>query len=146
MKIIKSRLIGTRCIKAKDPNIQLFQIRMLLNQHRDALVERILSDLATYIDYKFKAQPNRSNLQLILEKLSEFKSKDVDLEYYEPLLKQLQRKDELLFTNDCFFMEIDEQIRTNLNPQLNFAAWSSKINQPCEKATRLSPTIRHLHK
>ncbi len=36
MKILKSRLIGTRCIKAKDPNIQLFQIRMLLNQHRNA--------------------------------------------------------------------------------------------------------------
>jgi len=122
MKIIKSRLIGTHCIKAKDPNIQLFQIRLLLNQHRDALVERIQSDLATYIDYKFKVQPSRSNLQVIFEKLSAFKTRDVDLEYYEPLLKQLHRKDELQFTNDCFFMEIDEQIRMNLNRQLNFAA------------------------
>jgi hypothetical protein len=122
MKIIKSRLIGTHGIKAKDPNIQLFQIRMLLNQHRDALVERILSDLATYIEYKFKTQPSRNNLQLIFEKLLAFKTKDVDLEYYEPLLKQLHRKDELQFTNDCFFMEIDEQIRMNLNRQLNFAA------------------------
>jgi hypothetical protein len=122
MKILKSRLIGTRCIKAKDPNIQLFQIRMLLNQHRDALVDRILTDLATYIDFKFKTQPSRNNLQLLYERLAAFKTKDVDLEFYEPLLKQLHRKDEIIMTNDCFFLEIDEQIRTNLNPQLNFAA------------------------
>jgi hypothetical protein len=122
MKILKSRLIGTRCIKAKDPNIQLFQVRMLLNQHRDALVDRILTDLATYIDFKFKTQPSRSDLVLLFEKLTAFKTKDVDLEFYEPLLKQLQRKDEIMLTNDCFFLEIDEQIRMNLNPQLNFAA------------------------
>ncbi len=122
MKILKSRLIGTRCIKAKDPNIQLFQIRMLLNQHRDALVDRILTDLATYIDFKFKTQPSRNNLQLLYERLAAFKTKDVDLEFYEPLLKQLHRKDEIVMTNDCFFLEIDEQIRMNLNPQLNFAA------------------------
>ena len=122
MKILKSRLIGTRCIKAKDPNIQLFQVRMLLNQHRDALVDRILTDLATYIDFKFKAQPSRNDLVLLFERLSTFKTKDVDLEFYEPLLKQLHRKDEIILTNDCFFMEIDEQIRMNLNPQLNFAA------------------------
>jgi len=121
MKILKSRLIGTRCIKAKDPNIQLFQVRIILNQHRDALVDRILTDLATYIDFKFKTQPSRENLRLLYEKLSSFKSKDVDLEFYEPLLKQIQRKDEVALTNDYFFMEIDEQIRMNLNPQLNFA-------------------------
>jgi hypothetical protein len=122
MKIIKSRLIGTRCIKAKDPNVQLFQVRMLLNQHRDALVDRILSDLSTYIDFKFKLQPTRNNLVLIFEKLSAFKAKDVDIEFYEPLLKQLQRKDEVVLSNEYFFLEIDEQIRLNLNRQLNFAA------------------------
>ena len=122
MKIIKSRLIGTRCIKAKDPNIQLFQIRMLLNQHRDALVDRILTDLSTYIDFKFKTQPARSDLIVLFERLSAFKTKDVDLEFYEPILKQLNRKDEIILTNDYFFMEIDEQIRLNLNPQLEFAA------------------------
>jgi hypothetical protein len=122
MKILKSRLIGTRCIKAKDPNIQLFQIRMLLNQHRNALVERILTDLTTYIDFKFKSQPTRSNLITIFEKLVELKTKDVDLEYYTPVLKQLKRKDEISLTNDCFFMEIDDQIRMHLSAQLHFAA------------------------
>jgi hypothetical protein len=122
MKILKSRLIGMRCIKAKDPNIQLFQIRMLLNQHRNALVERILMDLATYVDFKFKSQPTRSNLITIFEKLVELKTKDVDLEYYTPVIKQLKRKDEISLTNDCFFMEIDDQIRMHLSSPLHFAA------------------------
>lgn len=122
MKILKSRLIGNRGVKAKDPNIQLFQFRIIFNQHRDALLDRILADLNTYVDFKFKTQPSRSNLIIIFEKLAILKGKDVDLEYYEPLLKQLKRKDEVILTNDCFFMEIDDQIRMHLTPQLNFAA------------------------
>ncbi|MCU0367915.1 MAG: hypothetical protein MUF39_03690 [Cyclobacteriaceae bacterium] len=92
------------------------------NQHRNALVERILTDLTTYIDFKFKSQPTRSNLITIFEKLVELKTKDVDLEYYTPVLKQLKRKDEISLTNDCFFMEIDDQIRMHLSAQLHFAA------------------------
>lgn len=122
MKILKSRLVGNRCIKAKDPNIQLFQVRMVLNQHRNALVDRILTDLPTYVDFKFKMQPSRADLMTIYQKLFEWKTRDVDMEYYESLIKIISRKDEVTLSNDYFFMEIDDLIRTNLNPQLNFAA------------------------
>jgi hypothetical protein len=122
MKVIKSRLIGSRLIRAKELNIQLFQIRGVFNLHRDALVDRILTDLATYIDFKFHAAPSRQDLAQIFERLLAFKKRDVNMEFYEPLVRQFQRKDELQLTNDCFFLEIDELIRLNLNPQLNFAA------------------------
>jgi hypothetical protein len=122
MKIIKSGLIGARVVKAKEPNIQLFQIRSVLNQHRDALVNRILSDLSTYIDYKFHLQPARTELIALAQKIDSLKSRDVDLEYYQPMLKELKRKDEIKIKNDYFFLEIDDNIRENLNPQLNFAA------------------------
>ncbi|MFM9837571.1 MAG: hypothetical protein ACKVOQ_04860 [Cyclobacteriaceae bacterium] len=122
MKVIKSGLIGARIVKAKEPNIQLFQIRVVLNQHRDALVNRILSDLSTYIDFKFHLQPARNELIVLAEKIARLKNHDVDLEYYQPMLKELKRKDEIKIKNDYFFLEIDETIRINLNPQLDFAA------------------------
>ncbi|MCA6381416.1 MAG: hypothetical protein IM606_01350 [Cytophagales bacterium] len=122
MKIIKSRLIGARVVRAREANIQLFQIRAIFNQHRDALVNRILTDLGTYMEFKFSVQPSRNELIEIAQKIDQLKSKDVDLEYYQPLLKELKRKDEIKIKNEYFFLEIDESIRMNLTTHLHFAA------------------------
>lgn len=122
MKILKSNFLGSRCVRAQEPNVQLFQIRDVLNQHRDALVDRVLSDLATYVDFKFHQQPSRPELMTIFEKLAELKKKNVDLEFYTPILKELKKKDEVKLKNDYFFLEIDENIRLSFNPQLHFAA------------------------
>jgi hypothetical protein len=122
MKVIKSRLLGTRLVRARDFNIQIFQIRSVLSEHRSALLDRILSDLATYVDYKFQQNLRRSDLVELAQKLLSLKGRDVEMEFYEPVVKQIQKKDEITLTNDCFFLEIDEVIRVNLNPQLHFAA------------------------
>lgn len=122
MKIIKSTLIGSRLIRAQEPNIQLFQVKNVLDQHRDALVDRVLSDLSTYIDFKFHQQPSRRDLAMIFDRLLAFKRRSVDIEFYQPVVNEIMRKDEVKLKNDCFFLEIDEQIKLNLNPQLNFAA------------------------
>ncbi|HCM76040.1 MAG TPA: hypothetical protein DIS90_06640 [Cytophagales bacterium] len=118
MKIIKSTLLGTRCIRAQEPSIQLFQLRNVFNQHRDALVARILSDLQGYIDFKFHQKPTRMELAEIWDNVAALRKKDVDLEYYQPLLKQVLKKDEVKLANDYFFLEIDENIRKHLHPQL----------------------------
>jgi hypothetical protein len=93
----------------------------VLNQHRDALVERVLTDLPTYIDFKFHQKPSRAELSAIWEQIAGLRNKDVDLEFYQPLLKQLSRKDEIKLANDYFFIEIDENILKHLSPQLAFA-------------------------
>ena len=122
MKVIRSRFLGARCVKAQDPNIQFFQIRSILNWHRDALVDRVLSDLPTYIEYKFGRASNRQELIHIGEGLLELKQHDVDIDFYEPIFKVLKRKDEITLDNGCFFLELDEKIRTRLSRQLHFAA------------------------
>jgi hypothetical protein len=122
MKIIKSTLLGSRCIRAQEPNVQLFQLRSVLNQHRDLLVGRILSDLPGYIDFKFHQKPPRYELAIIWDHLAALRNRDVDLEYYQPLLKQISRKDEIKLPNEYFFLEIDENIRRNLSSQLSMAS------------------------
>jgi hypothetical protein len=124
MKIIKSNFLGSRCIRASEPGIQLFQIREVLNQHRDALLDRVITDLSTYVDFKFHQQLSRQDLVHVFNKLDEMKRRNVDMEFYTPIVKELKRKDEIKLKNDCFFLEIDETIRLNLQPQLrlDFAA------------------------
>ncbi|MEQ9592469.1 MAG: hypothetical protein RLN86_07720 [Cyclobacteriaceae bacterium] len=122
MKFIKSSFLGSRCVRAHDPNIQLFQVRAILNLHRDALVDRVLSDLPTYIEYKFHCKASRHELALIFDGLKQLKLRDVDLEFYEPIIKSLKRRDELKLNNEYFFLELDEFIRSQFSRQLHFAA------------------------
>lgn len=122
MKIIKSNLLGVRSIRAQEPNVQLFQLRNVFNQHRDILVGRVLSDLPGYIDFKFHQKPERFELAIIWEKVADLRKRDVDLEYYQPLLKQIMRKDEIKLANDYFFLEIDDTIRKHLSHQLDLAS------------------------
>ncbi len=122
MKIIRSSFLGARVVRAQDPNIQFFQIRSILNLHRDALVDRVLSDLPTYIEYKFGRVSSRQELIHIGEGLLELKQHDVDIDFYAPVFKMLKRKDEIKLNNEYFFLELDEKIRTRLSRQLHFAA------------------------
>jgi hypothetical protein len=111
MKTIQSSLVGSRNIHATDPSVQLFQVREVLNQHRDTLINRLLSDLPTYVDYKFKARPSTNELHTIKEKLLNVTRTNVDLDKFESVVKQVKKKGTTRLTNEIFFSEIDELIR-----------------------------------
>lgn len=119
MKTIQSSLIGTRNIAASDPNVQLFQVREVLNQHRDKLINRLLVDVPTYIDFRFKTQPSRSDVAEITDTLINLKRTNIDLDKFHPLVKKIQRRATFKLTNELFFSEIDELIRRKITkPQL----------------------------
>lgn len=122
MKIIRSSFLGARVVRAQDPNIQFFQIRSIFNLHRDALIDRVLSDLPTYIEYKFGRISSRQELLHIGEGLLELKQHDIDVDFYAPVFKMLKRRDEIKLNNEYFFLELDEKIRARLSRQLHFAA------------------------
>ncbi len=111
MKTIQSSLVGNRNIHASDPHVQLFQVREVLNQHRDTLINRLLSDLPTYVDYKFKARPSTSELLHIKEKLLDVTKTNVDLDKFQSVVRQVKKKGTTRLTNEIFFSEIDELIR-----------------------------------
>jgi hypothetical protein len=115
MKTIKSSLVGNRSIRATDPNVQLFQVREILNQHRDTLINRLLSDLPTYVDYKFKTRPSSNELETIKEKLLGVTRTNVDLDKYQSVLKQVKKKGTTRLTNEVFFSEIDDLIRWHIH-------------------------------
>ncbi|MBX7126060.1 MAG: hypothetical protein K1X47_10235 [Cyclobacteriaceae bacterium] len=122
MKVVSSRLIGTRVIRAQEAGIQLFQIRNVLGQHRDALVDRVLENLANYVEYKFHFVPGRAEWLVLHQALTDLKRKDIDPELYEPLIRKIQRREEVKLANDYFFLDIDETLRNQLLARSNFAA------------------------
>jgi hypothetical protein len=121
MKTIQSSLIGKKNIVANDPHVQLFQVREVLNQHRDTLISRVLTDLPTYLDYKFKVKAGTYELVPIKETLLGATKTNVDLDKYKSVVKQVRKKATTRLTNDLFFSEIDELIRRQIGqPQLQF--------------------------
>ena len=60
---------GVRRIEDSDPNATLFRLRDVLSEHRSVLITRIVSDLATYIDYKFQTKASAKQLESIRDKL-----------------------------------------------------------------------------
>ena len=119
MKTIQSSLIGNKNIVATDPYVQLFQVREVLNQHRDTLINRLLTDLPTYLDYKFNAKAGTYELVSIQEKLLSVTKTNVDLDKYRSVVKQFKKKATTRLTNEPFFSEIDELIKWQINePQL----------------------------
>lgn len=114
MKTIQSSLIGKRNIVANDPHVQLFQVREVLNQHRDTLINRLLNDLPTYLDYKFKVKAGTYALLPIREKLLSVTRTNVDLDKYRSVVKQVRKKASIRLTNELFFSEIDELIRMQI--------------------------------
>lgn len=115
MKTIQSSLVGNRNIHATDPSVQLFQVREVLNQHRDTLINRLLNDLPTYVDYKFKARPSTHELLHIKEKLLNVTKTNVDLDKFQSVVKQVKKKGTTRLTNEIFFSEIDELIRWQIS-------------------------------
>jgi hypothetical protein len=114
MKTIQSSLLGKKSIVATDPQVQLFQVREVLNLHRDTLINRVLTDLPAYVDYKFKSRPSIHELMNIKEQLLNVTKTNVDLDRFKPVVRQIRKKETTRLTNELFFSEIDSLIRRHI--------------------------------
>jgi uncharacterized protein (UPF0305 family) len=108
MKIIVSTLCGERLITAKDKNAKLFQIKQVLNQHRDLVINRFLKDIPYYLAVRYKAFATESDLEEIKSKLDDLRKKDIDLVNYSPIVEEIKERSKVKLNNALFFQEIDE--------------------------------------
>lgn len=123
MKTIKSPYLGLQRIGAKDPHVQLFQLRNVLNAHRDRLIHRIIKDLPRYLYCRFETTASRPELNDLREKLMALTRENVDLDKYSPIVSSFQRKSAVTLTNQIFFEEIDSCIVWNFGQrQLRIAS------------------------
>ena len=122
MKTIKSPYLGLQRIEAKDPHVQLFQFRNVLNAHRDRLIHRVVKDLPRYLYCRFEATASRPDLDNLSEKLLALTRENVDLDKYGSIVDHFQRRSAVELTNPIFFEEIDSFIAWNFGERLRIAS------------------------
>ena len=114
MKTVKT-VLGTKKIEDKDYHVALLQLREILDAHRSTLINRLISDLPAYIDYKFKTKVTSKQLETIKEKLSFLKNSSVDMDKYGFILQNVMSHETTYVTTAPFYQEIDDNISWYLN-------------------------------
>jgi hypothetical protein len=113
MKTVRT-ILGTRRIESGNREVTVFQVREILNEQRKMLINRMLSDLQTYIDYRFGVKADADKLTQIREKLDSMKSYTVDLEKYDDIINQIIDHDNNYVGTGAFYKDIDENIEMYL--------------------------------
>ncbi|HET9487432.1 MAG TPA: hypothetical protein VFO54_08360, partial [Chryseosolibacter sp.] len=82
----------------------------------EALINSLLSDLPTYIRYKFHTPPKKDQLLLIRNKLSDLKSSTISLARYSEVIGEVLANENTYVKSELFYQEINEVIGEELNP------------------------------
>jgi hypothetical protein len=122
MKTVKSALLGVKTLIDRNQEVQFVQLQEILKEHRALVITRMLSDLPTYLDYKFQVKATKDMISLVHDKLLTLKNSNVDLTKYEGVVQQVLSRAVTHLTNEPFYAELDEYLRPHISSkQLKFA-------------------------
>lgn len=107
---------GIKKIELGNENIVTLQITDVLKQHRDALINSLLSDLSTYINYQFRTPAKKEQLDSIRARLLDLRNSAVGLAKYGSLVDEILANDVTYVRSEPFYQEINEVIGEELNP------------------------------
>ena len=107
---------GMKKIELGNENMAMLQISDVFRQHREALISRLLSDLSTYINYKFTTPPKKEQLQQIRNKLLDLKNSNINIARYSAQINEVLANETTHVKSEPFYHEINEVIGEELNP------------------------------
>lgn len=107
---------GIKKIELGNENMVTFQITDVLKQHRDTLINSLLTDLTTYITYHFRTPPKKEQLDQIRARLLDLRNSAVGLAKYGFLVEEILANDTTYVRSEPFYHEINEVIGEQLNP------------------------------
>ena len=110
MKTIKSALLGNKQLIDTNPDVLLLQLKEILKDHRELIITRMMSDLTTYIIYKFEVKPTKNMLEIVKGQLLDLKKGNIDLENYKSVVQMVLNRAVTHLTNEPFYVEIDEYL------------------------------------
>lgn len=103
-------------IEEADQTITLFRIQEILSEHRATLIMRILSDLPTYLQFKFYTKVDKETQGMLRDKLFELSNSKVNLDRYHEIVEEIKRNSSYRVGSQEFFKEIDTLLDAYLNP------------------------------
>jgi hypothetical protein len=114
MKTVRT-ILGNKKIGEQDHHLVMIQLRDILDAHRSALINRLVADLPSYIDYKFSVKVNAKELEVIKDKLSYLKNSSVDMDKYKFIFDSVMSNETTYVDAAPFYKEIDDSISIYLN-------------------------------
>ena len=109
MKIIKISS-GNRKISVNSEELIVAKVQEALNEHRNILLNRLLSDVQTYISYRFNVTANTQQMELIKGRLESLKNYAVDLNKHSVIVDSVMKNEQTYVKTEAFYREFDEII------------------------------------
>jgi hypothetical protein len=103
-------------IEEADERVTLFRIQEILSEHRSTLVMGILSDLPTYLQFKFYTKVDKDMQGILRDKLFELSNSKVSLDRYLDIVHEIEKNSNYRVPSQEFFREIDSVLDQVLNP------------------------------
>ena len=103
-------------IEEGDERVTLFRIQEILSEHRSTLVMGILSDLPTYLQFKFYTKVDKEMQGILRDKLFELSNSKVSLDRYLDIVHEIEKNSTFRVPSQEFFREIDSILDQVLNP------------------------------
>lgn len=103
-------------IEEADHNITLFRIQEILSEHRTMLITGILTDLPTYLQFKFYTKVDKETQGILRDKLFELSNSKVNLDRYAAIVQEIKTNSNYRVPSQEFFREIDSVLDGALNP------------------------------
>jgi len=113
MKTVKTAT-GIKKITEEDDHYVSLQLRSILEEHRSLLIDKMMSRLLQYVDYKFNVKPDLKQLDRMKYMLTELKNSEISLQTYQPLFETVSRHEHTHIGNALFYEEIDALLKSNL--------------------------------
>jgi len=107
---------GVKHIEEADQNVTLFRIQEILSEHRSVLITRILSDLPTYLRFKFYTKVDKEVQEVLRDKLFELSNSKINLDRYDEIVQEIRNSNNYRVPSQEFFKEIDSVLHLQLNP------------------------------
>jgi hypothetical protein len=107
---------GIKRIELSNENFAMPQIQDVLKQHREALINSLVSDLTTYVKYKFSNPATKEQLQRIKDKLFDLKNSSISLSIYSEIIGEVLANESTYVKSEPFYHEINSVIGEELNP------------------------------
>ncbi|RAV99652.1 hypothetical protein [Pseudochryseolinea flava] len=103
-------------IEEADHNITLFRIQEILSEHRTMLITGILTDLPTYLQFKFYTKVDKEMQGVLRDKLWDLSNSKVNLDRYDEIVQEIRKNSSYRVPSSDFFREIDSLLDSALNP------------------------------
>jgi hypothetical protein len=103
-------------IEEADHNITLFRIQEILSEHRTMLITGILTDLPTYLQFKFYMKVDKEMQGILRDKLWDLSNSKVNLDRYDSIVQEIRQNSNYRVPSSEFFKEIDTLLDAQLNP------------------------------